>query len=124
MNSVLNISAYRFVTLDDPQALRAKLFDKAQALGLLGTILLAREGINLFLAGDGVAVRDFLGTLRADTRLAEPAAGEQQPDLPPGAGGWQLIWPGNRRPGVLQRSDQLCSEGITHRSAPLRCDDL
>lgn len=70
MNSVLNISAYRFVALGDTQALRTRLFQEAGALGLLGTILLAPEGINLFLAGAPGAIRAFLDRLRADARFA------------------------------------------------------
>lgn len=69
MNSVLNISAYRFVALDDTQALRTRLFQEAGALGLLGTILLAPEGINLFLAGAPEAIGAFLDRLRADVRF-------------------------------------------------------
>jgi len=83
VNSVLNISAYRFVTIDDPQALREALSSHAASLGLLGTILLAHEGINLFLAGAPDAVHDFLGQLRADERFAHMQAKEswsaQQP---------------------------------------------
>lgn len=70
MNSVLNVSAYRFVALDDPAGLRGTLDQQAGALGLLGTILLASEGINLFLAGPPEAVRDFLQQLRSDARFA------------------------------------------------------
>jgi UPF0176 protein len=69
VNSVLNISAYRFVLLDDTQALRIRLAHEAGALGLLGTIGLAPEGINLFLAGPPGSVREFLGRLRADPRF-------------------------------------------------------
>lgn len=71
MNSVLNISAYRFVTIGDPQDLRATLSSRAASLGLLGTILLAEEGINLFLAGAADAVRGFLADLRRDERFAD-----------------------------------------------------
>ncbi|MEO7392631.1 MAG: sulfurtransferase [Ramlibacter sp.] len=70
MNSILNISAYRFVSLADTQALRTRLFGQAQALGLLGTILLAPEGINLVLAGPADAMGKFLSQLRADSRFA------------------------------------------------------
>jgi UPF0176 protein len=70
VNSVLNISAYRFVAIDDPAALRSTLLEQARRLGLLGTILLAHEGINLFLAGDAAAVREFLALLGADPRFA------------------------------------------------------
>ena len=83
MNSVLNISAYRFVGIDDPPALRDRLAPRAGMLGLLGTILIAREGINLFLAGAPEAVGTFLDDLRADQRFAGLEAKEswsqQQP---------------------------------------------
>lgn len=66
---VLNIAAYRFVTLHELPALKLSLHAAAQAQGLKGTILLAQEGINLFLAGapDGVAA--FVQRLNADARL-------------------------------------------------------
>ena len=70
MNSVLNVSAYRFVRIDDPHALRDDLHSRALACGLLGTILLAPEGINLFLAGPAEPVRALLEHVRADPRFA------------------------------------------------------
>ena len=69
MNSVLNISAYRFVAIDDPQQLREAVAARAVALGLLGTVLLAHEGINLFLAGSIDAVHSFMDWLRSDDRF-------------------------------------------------------
>jgi UPF0176 protein len=66
---LLNLAAYRFVRIEDPAALAATLHERAGALGLRGTILVAGEGINLFLAGDEPQVRSFLDTLRADPRL-------------------------------------------------------
>lgn len=83
MNPILNISAYRFVALDDPQALRATLARDCAASGLLGTILLASEGINLFLAGPADAVRAFLRELRADARFAGIEAKESWSDRQP-----------------------------------------
>ncbi len=76
MNSVLNVSAYKFVPLPDAAALREPLLARALALHLKGTVLLAEEGINLFLAGAPAAVRDFLAGLRADPRLADLEAKE------------------------------------------------
>ena len=70
MTEVLNVSAYRFAALPDAADLRAPLLARAEALGLKGTILLATEGINLFLAGAPEAVRELLDHLRADPRLA------------------------------------------------------
>ena len=69
MLSVLNISAYRFVALDHPYDLRARLEEAAAERALMGTILLAPEGINLFLAGSEAAIRAFLDELRGDRRF-------------------------------------------------------
>jgi len=81
--SVLNIAAYRFAALDDPAALRESLFALARGCGLLGTILLAEEGINFFLAGEPSGVRAFLASLRADPRFAGIDAKESwSADLP------------------------------------------
>ena len=83
MNPVLNISAYRFVALDDTESLRSALERQAHALGLLGTILLASEGINLFLAGAPDAVQAFLRQLRADPRFAGLQARESRSGAQP-----------------------------------------
>jgi UPF0176 protein len=83
VNSVLNSSAYRFVAIDEPQALRSVLAGRARALGLLGTILLAREGINLFLAGPAESIRDFMDQLGADPRFASLDVRESWSASPP-----------------------------------------
>jgi len=67
---ILNVSAYKFVALDDCDALRESLFERAQAAGLRGTLLLAPEGINLFLAGAASPLRQFLQDLQADPRFS------------------------------------------------------
>ena len=71
MQEILNIAAYKFVRLDDAPTLREDLRSRAQTAGLMGTILLAPEGINLFLAGAAAAVHGFLAGLRADDRFAD-----------------------------------------------------
>ncbi len=65
-----NIAAYHFVAIDDADALAATLRARAQALALLGTVIVAPEGINLFLAGDAGAIDGFLAGLRSDARFA------------------------------------------------------
>ena len=66
----LNVSAYRFVTIEDTAALRPVLKERADRLNLRGTILLAPEGINLFVAGTETHVHAFLAALTADARFA------------------------------------------------------
>lgn len=70
MSTVLNVSAYRFVTLNDVDALRDAVEQAARARELKGTVLLANEGINLFLAGAHDALNDMLTWLGRDERLA------------------------------------------------------
>ncbi|CAN5406209.1 sulfurtransferase [soil metagenome] len=70
MQCYLNLAGYRFVDIDDPEALRASLDRSAARLGLLGTILVAPEGLNLFLAGAARSVETFVAELDADPRFA------------------------------------------------------
>lgn len=70
MLQILNIATYRFVAIDNPEAVRSRLLPHATALGVKGTILLAAEGINLFLAGPETTVRSFLAILDDDARFA------------------------------------------------------
>ena len=67
---IRNIAAYHFAGIDDPPMLAARVRDWAGAAGLLGTVLVAPEGINLFLAGTDAGIDGFLGQLRGDPRLA------------------------------------------------------
>ena len=70
MKNVLNISAYLFVPLDDTDTLCERIKSEASIRQLRGTVLLATEGINLFLAGAPEAVRGMVQWLRQDSRLA------------------------------------------------------
>jgi UPF0176 protein len=80
---VLNISAYLFTRIDDRERLRPALKHRANELELKGTILLAEEGINMFLAGAEASVRAFVAELRCDPRFTPIAPKEswsaQQP---------------------------------------------
>jgi UPF0176 protein len=67
---ILNIAAYRFVVLDRLPQLRDEMESRCKALRLKGTVLIAGEGINLFLAGAAADVEAWLGALRSDARLA------------------------------------------------------
>jgi UPF0176 protein len=66
-----NIAAYKFVAIDDPQALAAHLHASAAALDLRGTVLVAGEGINLFLFGGAGAIDGFIEELHCDARFAD-----------------------------------------------------
>jgi UPF0176 protein len=66
---ILNIAAYKFIALDSLPGLQTAVRDAAQSRALRGTVLLAGEGINLFLAGGSSDIHDFLAWLRSDTRF-------------------------------------------------------
>jgi UPF0176 protein len=49
--SIVNLAAYHFATIEDTAAWRPLVTERCNTLGLRGTVLLAPEGINLFVAG-------------------------------------------------------------------------
>jgi UPF0176 protein len=83
VKNTLNCAAYLFTSLDDCDALAQRISHEAAALKLKGTVLLASEGINLFLAGDALALRGFLDALRLDPRFAALQAKESWSNKPP-----------------------------------------
>ena len=68
---VLNIAAYKFVALLALPQLQAAVQEALQTRALKGTVLLAEEGINLFLAGPAPEINDFLTWLRLDPRFED-----------------------------------------------------
>lgn len=54
---------YRFVRIDAPAELRPRLFALGKELGLVGTVLVAPEGINATIAGSASGVSEFLAEL-------------------------------------------------------------
>ena len=71
MDAILNISAYKFVGLSDTVRWRESIRSHACAMRLKGTVLLADEGINLFVAGTAPQVREFIAWLTAHEAFAD-----------------------------------------------------
>ncbi len=69
------VSFYRFADVPDPRALRDRLQSLCDAGGLLGTILVAAEGVNGTLAGDCAAIQTVLDRVGAELALVEPIEG-------------------------------------------------
>ena len=67
----LNIAGYKFVVLDDRDALRQPFKAQCDELGLKGTILLSHEGINIFVAGPEQSIATFRAYLSNDERFAD-----------------------------------------------------
>ena len=64
-----NIAAYHFTPIDDADALVVRVHAWAMEAALKGSVLIADEGINLFLAGACEAIDGFLDALRGDPRF-------------------------------------------------------
>ena len=62
---------YKFVDLPDYESLRTPLLTCCSDAGLVGSILLAREGINGTVAGPAEGFAALWGFLHADARLAD-----------------------------------------------------
>jgi UPF0176 protein len=83
--AVVNLSAYRFTPFADAELLplRDRLRARTAELRLRGTILLATEGINLFVAGPRPATDALLADLRALPGLSDltpkESLSEEQP---------------------------------------------
>lgn len=67
--NVLNIAAYKFVEipLELHPTWRVALKERCDSLNLKGTILLAHEGINMFLAGERAQIEEFLHYFKTDS---------------------------------------------------------
>ena len=59
MMSILNISAYRFISLTDLTEWQAQFRQFCQQRSLKGSIVLSAEGVNLMLAGVRPVVEEF-----------------------------------------------------------------
>jgi UPF0176 protein len=79
----LNVSAYKFVELGGLPALREDLRARCAAAALKGTVLIAPEGINLFLAGREGPLREVLAWFEADPRFTALPVKESWSDHQP-----------------------------------------
>ena len=83
---VTNIAAYHFTPIDAPEAFAAELRERAEALALRGSVLVAGEGVNLFLAGSADAIDAF----RREPTVATFDAASAH-DLAPVDAAWQRV---------------------------------
>ena len=70
-NQITNIAGYRFVNLEDRDDLRQPFRDITAKLGLKGTILLSKNGINFFLAGTQSSIDEYISFLNKDKRFKD-----------------------------------------------------
>lgn len=84
---VLNISTYKFVPLPDTASLQPTILEALKTHGIKGTVLLAEEGINMFLAAASAEIHGFLDWLRQDARFTDLQAKES----------WSAVQPFHKR---------------------------
>lgn len=80
---ICNLAAYQFFPIDDAAALIGRLRQNCQQHHLLGTILVADEGINCFLAGSHASINGFVDWLKSDPRFASMPCKFSDSAVPP-----------------------------------------
>ena len=68
-----NILFYKYVKIKNPENLREKQFNLCISLNLLGTILIAEEGINGCLSGEVKNIEEYKKSLRKDNKFSDIA---------------------------------------------------
>lgn len=71
MPSFLVVAFYKFVSLPDFADLQPRLLEAAKSNDVMGTILLADEGINGTVSGPEHGIRNLLDYIRIDPRIAD-----------------------------------------------------
>lgn len=79
----VNISAYKFVDLDNLAERKKVLRPLCQSLNLKGTILLSLEGINMFLAGTREAIDNYMAHIHSMPEFADIKVKESLSDHQP-----------------------------------------
>ncbi len=83
MDNFLVAALYKFARLDDFQDLQKPLLEKCLEEEVMGTLLLAKEGINGTISGPHQGIQNVLAHLRDDPRLADLSHKESWADKPP-----------------------------------------
>lgn len=81
--NIVICALYRFTALDHYESLRDPIHEQMDVHGLLGTLLLASEGINGTIAGYQQAMNLFLDWLRQQPQLGEIEIKQSFTDKPP-----------------------------------------
>jgi UPF0176 protein len=71
VSNIIVAALYKFAKLNDYQALQPGLLNFCTAQGLMGTLLLAAEGINGTVAGNRNGIDALMVYLKSDPRLAD-----------------------------------------------------
>lgn len=103
MTPILNIAAYRFVRIADGEAVAVRVRSLCEERSLKGSVLVAPEGINLFLAGDRAGIASFVEALAEDQRFAGLAVKYSESEAVP----FRRLRVKNKREIITFRDDSL-----------------
>jgi len=83
MKPFLVAAFYKFMSFDTFADVQAPLLEKCKVEGVIGIILLAREGINGTIAGTDEGIANVLNFLHSDPRVGDFPHKESRADKPP-----------------------------------------
>src|SRR3989338_7698906 len=66
-----NILFYKYIEIENPKELKNKQMQAGKSLNLLGTILIAKEGINGCVSGEDGSIEEYKKTLAKDSRFSD-----------------------------------------------------
>ena len=68
-NEILVAALYKFVEIDDPLSLQSNLYEICEKNNIMGTILIANEGINGTISGKTNEINQTISLLKSDKRF-------------------------------------------------------
>lgn len=83
MHAYTVASCYKFVTVTHPEAFKLQLLQAMKEHRILGTFILATEGLNAGFAGTPEDIQGMYAFLRADTRFSDLEFKETYTDIMP-----------------------------------------
>lgn len=83
MTHIIVAALYKFVELPDYKDIQGALLKVCKKNGVMGTLLLAQEGINGTIAGSRAGIDAVLTYLKSDARFADLEHKESYTDTPP-----------------------------------------
>ena len=67
--NISNITGYKFTPITNTKSLQEEILKHSKRLGLKGTVLISKKGLNFSIAGEIESSKDFITFLRSDKRF-------------------------------------------------------
>jgi len=69
--NISNITGYKFTTITNTKSLQEEILKHSKRLGLKGTVLISKKGLNFSIAGEIESSKDFITFLLSDKRFSD-----------------------------------------------------